>query len=198
MLKYSLLSVPVVRLIVGVSGGSGVIYAVRFLEVLRDLGVETHLIMTPAARETIVVETTYTVDYVESLAKVSYRYMDVAAAPASGSFQRDGMVVIPCSMKTLSAIANGYEENLLIRSAVVTLKERRPLVIVPRETPLAIPHIRNMLLAAEAGAIVLPAMPGFYHKPKTIDDLVNHVVGKVLDILNIGHNLYQRWTGPQK
>nr|BAL53410.1 3-octaprenyl-4-hydroxybenzoate carboxy-lyase [uncultured crenarchaeote] len=185
-----------VRIIVGVSGGSGVIYAVRFLEVLKEMDVETHLIMTPSARETIVLETNYKVDYVESLAKVSYRHMDIASAPASGSFHRDGMVIIPCSMKTLSAIANGYEENLLVRSAMVTLKEKRPLVIVPRETPLAIPHIRNMLLAAEAGAVVLPAMPGFYHKPKTIDDLVNHIVGKVLDVLKIEHNLYRRWTGP--
>lgn len=186
------------RIVVGVSGGSGVIYAVRFLEVLKSLGVETHLIMTPAARETLVLETDYSVDYVESLATVCYRYMDLAAGPASGSFQTDGMAVIPCSMKTLSAIANGYEENLLVRSALVTLKERRTLVVVPRETPLTIPHIRNMLLAAEAGAVVLPAMPGFYHRPKTIDDLLNHLVGKVLDIFNIKHSLYERWRGPRR
>ncbi|MEM4294872.1 MAG: UbiX family flavin prenyltransferase [Candidatus Caldarchaeum sp.] len=186
------------RIIVGVTGGSGVIYAVRLLEVLKSLGVESHLVMTPAARETIVLETDHTVEYVESLASVCYRHMDIAASPASGSFPTDGMVVIPCSMKTLSAIANGYEENLLIRSALVTLKERRLLVVVPRETPLTIPHIRNMLLAAEAGAVVLPAMPGFYHRPKTMDDLVNHVVGKVLDVFNIKHSLYQRWTGPRK
>ncbi|MEM4408081.1 MAG: UbiX family flavin prenyltransferase [Candidatus Caldarchaeum sp.] len=186
------------RIVVGVSGGSGVIYAVRFLEILKENGVETHLIMTPAARETIVFETDYSVEYVESLAKTSYRYMDLAAAPASGSFPTDGMVVIPCSMKTLAAIANGFEENLLIRSALVTLKERRPLVLVPRETPLAVQHIKNMLLAAEAGAVILPAMPGFYHKPKTIDDLINHVVGKVLDNFKIQHNMYERWTGPRK
>lgn len=185
------------RLIIGVSGGSGVIYAVRLLEVLRDMGAETHLILTPAARETIVLETDYSVEYVESLAHTRYRHLDLAAAPASGSFITDGMVVIPCSMKTLAGIANGYEENLLIRAAMVTLKERRPLILVPREAPLTIPHIRNMLLAAEAGAAILPAMPGFYHRPKSIQDLVDHVVGKVLDLLGVRHELYRRWSGPR-
>ena len=186
------------RLVVGVSGCSGVIYAVRLLQILKSIGVETHLIVTPAARETIVLETDYEVGYVESLATISYRYMDLSAAISSGSFQTDGMVVVPCSMKTLAGIAHGYEENLLIRAALVTLKEGRPLVLVPRETPLAIPHIKNMLLAAETGAIILPAMPGFYHKPKTLDDIVNHVVGKILDVLGVEHGLYRRWTGPRR
>lgn len=184
------------RLIVGISGGSGVIYGIRFLEVLRTMGIETHLIITPAAMKTVVLETDYKVEYVESLAHKCYKHLDLSAAPASGSFPTDGMVVIPCSMKTLAAIANGYEENLLIRAALVTLKERRPLILVPREMPLAIPHIRNMLLAAEAGAIIVPAMPGFYIRPKTVQDLIDHVVGKVLDLLGIKHELYARWTGP--
>jgi 4-hydroxy-3-polyprenylbenzoate decarboxylase len=185
------------RFIVGVSGASGIIYAVRLLEVLRQKGAYTYLILSPAARENIVLETEFDVEYVESLANVCYRHLDVAAPISSGSFQTDGMVVVPCSMKTLSGIANGYEENLLIRAALVTLKEGRQLVLVPRETPLAIPHLKNMLLAAEAGAVILPAMPGFYHRPKTVDDIVNHVVGKILDVLGIEHDLYQRWTGPR-
>jgi len=183
------------RLVIGMSGGSGVIYAIRLLEILKQMNLETHLIITPAARETIIFETDYQVSYVESLASVNYRYKDISAAITSGSFPTDGMVVVPCSMKTLSGIAHAYEENLLIRAALVTLKERRPLVLVPRETPLAISHIRNMLMAAEAGAVILPAMPGFYHKPKTVDDMVNHVVGKILDVLGIKHNIYRRWSG---
>jgi len=186
------------RLVIGVSGSSGVIYAIRLLEVLRQMNVEIHLVLTPAAREIIVLETEYTVNYVESLANSSYKHTDVSAVISSGSFQTNGMVVAPCSMKTLAGIAHGYEENLLIRAALVTLKEKRPLVLVPRETPLAIPHLKNMLLAAEAGAIILPAMPGFYHKPKTIDDIVNHIVGKILDVLGLKHELYQRWMGPRK
>jgi len=186
------------RYIVGVSGASGVIYAVRLLEVLKKLGAETHLILSPAARETIVLETEFEPSYVESLASVCYRHLDMAAPISSGSFLTNGMVVVPCSMKTLAGIAIGYEENLLIRAALVTLKERRPLVLVPRETPLAIQHLKNMLMAAEAGAVVLPAMPGFYHRPKTVDDLVNHIVGKILDVLGFRHDLYQRWTGPGK
>jgi 4-hydroxy-3-polyprenylbenzoate decarboxylase len=186
------------RLIVGVSGASGAIYAIRLLEVLKQMNVETHLILTPAGRENILLETEYGIEYVESLASAFYSHMDMDAAVSSGSFQTDGMVVVPCSMKTLAGIAHGYEENLLIRAALVTLKERRPLVLVPRETPVAIPHLKNMLLAAQAGAVILPAMPGFYHKPKTVDDLVNHVVGKILDVLGIKHELYKRWAGPRK
>jgi 4-hydroxy-3-polyprenylbenzoate decarboxylase len=162
------------------------------------MNVETHLILTPAGRENILLETEYGIEYVESLASACYSHMDMDAAVSSGSFQTDGMVVVPCSMKTLAGIAHGYEENLLIRAALVTLKERRPLVLVPRETPVAIPHLKNMLLAAQAGAVILPAMPGFYHKPKTVDDLVNHVVGKILDVLGIKHELYKRWAGPKK
>lgn len=195
--KYPIIGYDDMRLIVGVTGASGVIYAIRLLEVMKKLNVETHLILSPAGKENILLETDYDVGYVESLATVTYGHMDVAAAISSGSFKTDGMVVAPCSMKTLAGIAHGYEENLLTRAALVTLKERRPLILVPRETPLAIPHLKNMLLAAEAGAVILPAMPGFYHKPKTVDDIVNHIVGKILDILNIKHDLYPRWAGPR-
>jgi 4-hydroxy-3-polyprenylbenzoate decarboxylase len=143
-----------------------------------------------------VIETDHDLKYVESLASFTYRFDDVSARLSSGSFRTDGMVVIPCSMKTLSAIANGFEENLMIRAAMVTLKERRPLILVPRETPLALPHIRNLLSAAEAGAIMLPAMPSFYHRPKTVNEIVDHLVGKVLDTLGLEHDLFSRWDGP--
>lgn len=186
------------RLVVGLSGGSGIIYGVRFLEVLRELGVESHLIFTPAAKKTLVLETDYTVSQVESLATRVYGVGDIAAPPSSGSFKTDGMVVIPCSMKTLAGIASGYSDNLLLRAADVTLKERRPLILVLRETPLNIIHIENMLRAAQAGAVIAPAMPAFYHKPKTIEDLLNHQVGKVLDLLGVEHNLFERWMGPKK
>lgn len=185
-------------LIVGMSGGSGVIYGVRLLEVLKRLKVEAHLVVSTAAQETLAIETNHKIRHVESLATHVYRFNDIAAAPASGTFRTQGMVVIPCSMKTLAGIASGYSDNLLLRAAEVTLKERRPLVLVPRETPLTTIHIENMLRVAQAGAIVLPAMPGFYDRPKTLDDLVNHVVGKVLDVLNIDHDLYGQWTGPRK
>ena len=185
-------------LLVGMSGGSGVIYGVRLLEVLKRLKVEAHLIVSTAAQETLVIETGYKVGHVESLASRVYRFNDIAAAPASGTFRTKGMVVIPCSMKTLAGVASGYSDNLLLRAAEVTLKERRPLVLVPRETPLTTIHIENMLRVARAGAVVLPAMPGFYDRPKTVDDLIDHVVGKVLDVLNIEHDLYKQWTGPKK
>lgn len=188
----------VLRIIVGISGASGVIYGVRFLEALKEFGIESHLIMTNAARETLRLETDYSVSYVEGLASKNHRLADIAATLASGSYRVNGMVVIPCSMKTLAGLASGYADNLLLRAAEVTLKEKRPLIIVPRETPLNIIHIENMLRVARAGAIVLPAMPGFYHKPKKMKDLIDHVVGKVLDALNIEHDLYLRWRGPSE
>lgn len=185
-------------LLVGMSGGSGVVYGVRLLEVLKQRKVEAHLVISTAAQETLAIETDYKLGYVESLASRVYRFNDIAAAPASGTFRAQGMVVIPCSMKTLAGIATGYSDNLLLRAAEVQLKERRPLVLVPRETPLTTIHMENMLRVARAGAIVLPAMPGFYDRPKTVGDLVDHVVGKALDVLNIEHGLYKQWTGPQK
>jgi 4-hydroxy-3-polyprenylbenzoate decarboxylase len=184
-----------VRLVVGISGGSGVIYGIRLLEVLKQRKIETHLIVTAAGRETIRLETDYKISEVESLASENYRIADFASKLSSGSFRTDGMVVIPASMKTIGGIASGYADNLLLRAAEVTLKERRPLVLVPRETPLTLIHLENLVKVAKAGAIVLPAMPAFYHKPKTIEELVDHVVGKVLDIIGIEHKLYKRWEG---
>ena len=185
-------------LLVGMSGGSGAVYGVRLLEVLKRLKVESHLIMSTAAKETLVLETDHKIGYVESLASRVYRFNDIAAAPASGTFLTQGMVLIPCSMKSLAGIACGYSDNLILRAAEVTLKERRPLVLVPRETPLTTIHIENMLRVAQAGAIVLPAMPGFYNRPRTVDDIVNQTVGKVLDVLRIEHDLYKPWQGPHK
>jgi 4-hydroxy-3-polyprenylbenzoate decarboxylase len=184
-------------LLVGITGGSGVIYGVRLLEALRELRVETHLILTPTAKETLVLETDYSVNDVEALAAQVHRVNDLTAAPASGSFRTNGMVIIPCSMKTLGGIASGYAENLLLRAAETTMKERRLLVVVPRETPLTLIHIENMLRVARAGAVILPAMPGFYHRPKNIEGIVDHIVGKVLDVIGLEHNLYERWSGPR-
>lgn len=185
------------RLVIGISGASGVIYGIRLLQVLKGLNVETHLIMTNAAKETIRLETDYQISDVESLATKSYNINDIAAPMSSGSFKFDGMVIVPCSMKTLAGIATGYTSNLLLRAADVALKERRPLILVLRETPLTVIHIRNMLMVAKAGGIILPAMPGFYHNPKTLQDIIDFVVGKILDQLGLEHNLYERWQGPQ-
>jgi len=186
------------KLIVGLTGASGVIYGIRILEVLKTLGVETHAILTTAAKQTVVLETDYTVEQVEAFATKVHKFNDITAAPSSGSFLTDGMIIIPCSMKTLGGIASGYADNLLIRAAEITMKERRPLIIVPRETPLTIIHLENMLGVARAGGIIVPAMPAFYIKPKTIDDLVDHLVGKVLDLFGIKHDLYERWNGPPR
>jgi len=183
-------------LLVGMTGASGVIYGVRLLEVLKESKIESHLVMTNAAKETLVLETTRKVSELESLASVSYAINDIAAPPASGSFRSRGMVVVPCSMKTLAGIANGYSANLLLRAAEVTLKERRPLIIVPRETPLTRIQLENMIRVMDAGAVILPAMPGFYTRPKTMENLVDFLVGKILDVLEIEHTLYSRWGGP--
>jgi len=188
------------RLVVGVSGASGVIYSIRLLQVLRDVGnIETHLVISNSAKQTVALETDYTVEYVESLATRVYRFNDVAAAISSGSFKTRGMVVIPCSMKTLSSIAYSFGENLLSRAADVTLKEQRRLVLVPRETPLHLGHLRLLTTVAELGAVVVPPMPAVYHRPQTIDDIVNQTVNRVLDLLDIElpHDLFKRWTGPQ-
>jgi 4-hydroxy-3-polyprenylbenzoate decarboxylase len=183
------------QLIVGISGASGVVYAVKLLKALNDFEVTTHLIITTAAAETIKIETDLSTKEVISLASYSYDIDDITSPVSSGSFKIDGMVVVPCSMKTLSGIASGYSSNLLLRAADVTLKERRPLVLVPRETPLSLIHLDNLCKVARAGGIILPAMPGFYHKPKSVDEVVNHVVGKILDVFNFKHDLYKRWEG---
>ena len=188
------------RIIVGISGSTGAIYGIRLLEVLRQQpDIETHLVMSNPAKQTIVLETDYTVERVEALAHKVHRINDVAASISSGSFKTAGMAVIPCSMKTLSGIANSFNDNLLVRAADVTLKERRRLVIVPRETPLHLGHLRLIQHVAETGAIIAPPMPAFYHRPKTIDDIVNQTVSRVLDLLEIEHaSLFKRWTGPEK
>jgi flavin prenyltransferase len=178
---------------VGITGSSGVIYGVRFLEELKRAGVESHLIISKWGKITIAYETKYTASQVEKLASFKYSDDDLAASVSSGSFQTDGMVVIPCSMKTLGGVVNSYAESLIVRAADVTLKESRKLVLVPREAPLNRIHLKQFLEASEAGAIIMPAMPGFYHKPTTMDDLIDHVVGKTLDLFEIKHNLYERW-----
>jgi 4-hydroxy-3-polyprenylbenzoate decarboxylase len=181
------------QIIVGISGASGAVYAIRFLESLKDLNIRTHLVVTAAGERTIELETGLTKNELIAMATHHYEVDDLTSAISSGSFPTDGMVVVPCSMKTLAGIASGYSSNLLLRAADVTLKERKPLVLVPRETPMNLVHLENMCRAARAGAIILPAMPGFYHKPKSIDDLVNHLVGKVLDVFHIEHRMYKRW-----
>jgi 4-hydroxy-3-polyprenylbenzoate decarboxylase len=183
-------------LIVGITGASGVIYGIRLLEVLSTNDeVETHLIISEAAEKVIRYETDRKVEQVKALADLCYDIDDTGAKLASGSFKRDGMVIAPCSMKTLSGLANSYADNLLTRSADVTLKEMSKLVLLPRETPLHLGHLRNMEKLAEMGAIILPPAPSFYHRPQTIQDLVDHIIGKVLDIFDIEHNLFRRWPG---
>ncbi len=186
------------RLIVGISGASGVIHGIRLLEILKALeNVETHLIISTAGAQTIGLETDYTIDMVSDLADVTYRFNDIAAAISSGSFKTDGMVIIPCSMKTLAGVANSFSDNLLLRAADVVLKDRRRLVIVPRETPLHLGHLRLMIEVTELGGILVPPMPAFYHHPETIDDLINQTVNRVLDILEIElpDDLFKRWSG---
>jgi len=183
------------RLVVGISGASAAIYGIRLLEVLRETDVETHLVITPAAREIILLETDFKVEEVEAMANYAYDIDDIGAAIASGSFKTDGMVIIPCSIKSLSAIANSYSANLLLRAADVTLKERRRLVAVVRETPLHRGHLQLMLRVTDMGAIIFPPLPAFYHRPKTVADIVDHTVGRVLDLFGVDHALFERWDG---
>ncbi len=184
------------KLIVGLSGSSGVIYGIRLLEVLRGIPeVETHLILSKGAEVTLRLETPHSVDEVKSLGDVVYDPDNLAAAVSSGSFRVMGMVVIPCSMKSLAQIALSLNDNLLTRAADVTLKERRKLVLVPRETPLHLGHLRHMTAVAEMGGVILPPAPSFYHAPKTIMDLIDQTVGKVLDQFGIEHRLFRRWGG---
>lgn len=183
------------RLIVGITGASGVIYGLRLLECLQNSGIETHLVLTRAAEMTISYETQRSIREVKALADTAYPIADIGAAIASGSFHTLGMAVIPCSMKTLAEIASGVTSNLLTRAADVTLKERRRLVLVPRETPLHLGHLRNMTAVTEYGAIVAPPMPGFYAQPQSIDDIVDHTVGRVLDLFGLDTALVRRWSG---
>lgn len=189
----------VTRLIVGISGASGVIYGIRLLEVLRGVaGVETHLVLTPAARRTLALETDFTGDQVEALADRTYRPGDIAAAISSGSFRAGAMVVAPCSMKTVSGIATSYSDNLLLRAADVTLKDRRRLVLLVRETPLHLGHLRLLVQVAEMGAVVMPPVPAFYHRPETLAAVIDQTVNRILDLLDIGleRDLFPRWREP--
>jgi 4-hydroxy-3-polyprenylbenzoate decarboxylase len=182
-------------LIVAMSGASGVIYGVRLLQELKTRNIDVHLIVSPVAEMNLQLETGIRLDALSKLATHGYDVKDLSAPISSGSFQVDGMVVVPCSTRTLSAVANGNSDNLITRAADVTLKEKRPLVLVPREMPFNVIHLRNMLFLAEIGAVILPACPAFYDQPKSIDQLVDHVVGKVMDVLRIEHNLFRRWQG---
>lgn len=183
------------KLIVGISGATGAIYGIRLLEVLHRLGVETHLIISGAGKKTILLETAYDLKRIENLATEVHDLKNIGASISSGSFQTSGMIIAPCSIKSLSAIANSYNENLLIRSADVVLKEKRKLVLVVRETPLHEGHLELMAAVARRGGIILPPMPAFYHLPQSIADIVNQTVGKVLDQFDLEHNLFHRWHG---
>jgi len=181
------------KLIVGITGSTGVIYGVKLLQVLKEKKVQTHLIITEWAKKCLAMETNFTPDEVKSLATTVSDEANMAASVSSGTHKIDGMIVIPCTMKTLSSIAVGYDETLIARAAGVTLKESRKLVLVTRETPLTAINLENMLKLARLGVVILPPVPGFYTKPKTIDEIVNHTVGKCLDQFDIEHNLYKRW-----
>ena len=184
------------RIIVGISGASGAIYGVRLLEVLREQdNVETHLVMSATGRMNIQIETDWKIRDVESLADVVHRNNDVGAMIASGSYQSDGMIVAPCSMKTLSAIVNSYADNLLCRAADVMLKERKRLILVPRESPLHSGHCRLLYRASRMGIDIAPPMPAFYNRPQSVDDIVDHTVGRLLDLLGLESGLVKRWNG---
>ncbi|MBK6711386.1 MAG: UbiX family flavin prenyltransferase [Chloroflexi bacterium] len=188
------------KMIIGISGASGVIYGIRLLSVLRDLpDVETHLVVSRAGAITIGLETEYTLEQVTTLADVTYREQDIAARISSGSFKTDGMIVIPCSMKTLAGIAQSFSDNLLLRAADVVLKDRRRLILVARETPLHLGHLRLMTQLTEMGAIIAPPMPAFYHKPQTLDDIINQTVNRVCDLaeIDLPQDLFSRWDGGQ-
>lgn len=186
------------RLVVAITGASGVILGIRLLELARRLAIETHLILSPAARMTINQETQSKPEDVLALADFNYNHGDIGASLASGSFKTHGMVVIPCSIKTLSAIANSYADDLIVRAADVTLKEGRPLVLVVRETPFHRGHLRLMTLAAEAGAVIFPPTPAFYAQSTSISGLVDNIVGRVLARLGIENEYYTPWSGLQK
>jgi 4-hydroxy-3-polyprenylbenzoate decarboxylase len=188
------------RIVVGISGASGAIYGIRMLEVLSKAeDIEVHLILSPSAGQTIVDETDWTVSDVKALADVVYNNKDIGASLSSGSYRHDGMLVAPCSVKTLSGIVNSYDDNLLTRAADVALKERRRVVLLVRETPLHLGHIELMARAASYGAVVMPPVPAFYHRPQSLDDVINQTVGKALDLFDISHKLFRRWkeSGPE-
>ncbi len=182
------------RLVIGISGASGVIYAIRLLERLAERkDIETYLITSKAVENILLEEAGITTQNLSTLVTASYSENDLNAPLNSGSFLTDGMIIVPCSLKTLAAIALGLSNNVIARVAEVTLKEKRPLILVPRETPLSLAALRNMYRVSLNGAVMLPAMPAFYHKPKDINELVDYIIGKIFDQLKLHHNLYQRW-----
>ena len=184
------------RLIVGMTGASGLIYGIRLLEIMATVkDVETHLILSPTARMNITLETDWAIKDVEALADVLHKTNDIGASIASGSFKTAGMIIAPCSIKTLSGVVNSYADNLIVRAADVVLKERRRLVLMPRETPLHTGHLRLMHEASVMGAIIAPPMPAMYTKPKTIDDIIDQSVGRVLDLFDVDSGVVKRWTG---
>ncbi|MCJ8056068.1 UbiX family flavin prenyltransferase [Shinella curvata] len=185
------------RMIVGISGASGVIYGKRILEVLRDLEIETHLIMSRAACITLAAEADFTKQDLEALATTTYSNKDIGAVCSSGSYKTLGMIVAPCSVKTMAEIATGTTDNLLSRAADVVLKERRRLVLMLRETPLHLGHIRNMAQVTEMGGIIYPPVPAFYAKPKSLEEMVDHTVGRVLDLFDLDPGIVRRWEGTQ-
>ncbi|MBV8192179.1 MAG: UbiX family flavin prenyltransferase [Alphaproteobacteria bacterium] len=184
---------PPDRLVVGISGASGVIYGVRLLELLKDLPVETHLVMTRTAEVALAHETSLKVADVQALADKVHRIDDLAASVSSGSFRTLGMIVAPCSMRSLGEVANGISSNLLTRAADVALKERRRLVLLPRETPLHAIHLRNMTRLAEAGAVIAPPVPAFYNRPQTLGDMIDHTLGRILDLFDLDCGIVKRW-----
>lgn len=186
------------KLVVGMSGASGAIYGVRILQVLQQIGVETHLVMSDSAKRTLVYETDYSIDEVKKLATHVHELNDLGACISSGSFKHAGMVIAPCSIKTLSALAHSFNTNLLVRAADVTLKERRKLVLMVRETPLHLGHLKLMTTVSETGAVLVPPLPAFYHRPKTLDDIINQSVNKALDQFEVDVNLFKRWTGNEE
>jgi flavin prenyltransferase len=186
------------KIVVGITGSSGVIYGIKLLYFLNKLEIETHVVLSKWAEKNIEIETDENIPKIKEMATYEYEENDMAASISSGSFKTSGMIIIPCSMKTLSSIANGYDDNLISRAASVTIKENRKLVIVPRETPLSQIHLSNMLKLAKIGVTILPAMPGFYHRPKTVNDLVLHIVGKTLDQFDISNEAFKRWDNSKK
>ncbi|MEM0954812.1 MAG: UbiX family flavin prenyltransferase [Pseudomonadota bacterium] len=187
------------RIIVGITGASGVIYGIRALEALsRQPDVESHLILSDSAETNIAIETDYSADQVRALADVVHNDNNLAATIASGSVKTAGMMIAPCSIKTLSGVATAYADSLIVRAADVVLKESRRLVLVVRETPLHLGHLKLQVQAAEAGAIILPPVPAFYHEPESVDDIVNHTVGRIFDQFDLDHDLYRRWGSPRK
>jgi flavin prenyltransferase len=187
------------KLIIGITGATGAIYGIRLLQILHDMkGIETHVVVSRAGEKTIEYETDFKISDIKALANFNYDIDNIGASLASGSFKRDGMIIAPCSMKTLAALANSYADNLITRAADVTLKEREKLLLLVRETPLHLGHLRNMTNITEVGAIVMPPVPAFYFKPRTLEDIINHTVGKALDVFNIEHNLFPRWSGTKE